>query len=178
MSTLHTRWQTWFTPARQKRTARQMLPSENTDASEVIPSELLGSPVFQENLVQGLPIAQRPKQIARSLLHRPSQQTVVALSTLTYSQKIRALRLQPILPGEPSPVATQGQTGASGTTNWRCPLCRRPFLTERQDLLLSPLWCYAWYQQLPTLLDKGRQKLFLPPRFHRAYQRFCGIPAG
>jgi hypothetical protein len=36
----------------------------------------------------------------------------------------------------------------------------------------------TWYQQLPTLLDKGRQKLFLPPRFHRAYQRFCGIPAG
>ena len=133
---LHTRWQTWITPARQKRAARLMLPSENADASEVIPSELVGSPVFQENLVQGVPMGQQPKQIAWSLPHRPSQQTVVALSTLTNSQKVRALRLQPISSDKPSSAARQGQMRVSGTTNWRCPLCRRPFL-------LSGNTCYC-----------------------------------
>ncbi len=36
----------------------------------------------------------------------------------------------------------------------------------------------AWCQQLSPLNDKDGKKLFLPPRFHLACQRFCNIPAG
>ena len=133
--TLHTRWLTWITPARQKRALRPMLLSENVKAVEVVPSEPV-PPVFQGNLVQGALMRQQPKQIAWSLPHRPGQQTVVALSTLTDTQRVRALRLQPILSGEPSPATAQGKMRASGTMSWRCPLCRRPFL-------LSGKTCYC-----------------------------------
>ncbi len=125
---LHTRWQTWITSVRQKRVVRPMLPAPKADAPEVAPSEPVDSLVFQGNLAQSVPMGQQPKQIARSLPHRPRRQALVVPSTLTHTQKIRALRLQPVSSGEPSLAAMQGQLRASGTISWRCPSCRRPFL--------------------------------------------------
>lgn len=132
---LHTRWQTWITTALHKRAARQTLQPQNANASGVVPPEPAGSLTFQGNFVQSVPMEQQPNQIAWSPPVRPREQTIVVSSTLSFSQKVRALRLQPIS-SDGRPAIPQEQMRDSMTISWRCPTCRRPFL-------LSGNTCYC-----------------------------------
>src|SRR5712691_6553945 len=101
------------------------------------------------------------------IIPTPLRRTVV---THTFPSASKAKpSTSPPTPSPSGPTISLSVRLPSGCTRKRMMLAFMVSTTYRYSSV-------AWCQQLPPLIDKGRQKLFLPPSDRPAHQRSCQIP--
>ena len=77
---------------------------------------------------QTVPMNQASKKIAWAISPIPGMQSVMLHPPLNVSQRVKALRLEPLSPHEF--ISAQESAVAFPGISWRCPSCRRPFLLQ------------------------------------------------
>lgn len=120
---LHKRWQVWRA-SRNKINAMETLSPTFKDSLDVS-SEHVGSLASQEK-VQALPAKRHPNQIIPAIPHRHTEQLEPLLEPMSFSQKLRAQRLVPIMRDDSLPIP--GKMTDLSLFSWRCPRCKIPFL--------------------------------------------------